>query len=142
MILLCIVVFLHQLIICSTALRHHALLSLGIKQLVNSPCKLYVNYSKMFAFYSSTTTVHKQRHRAITSKLCEIPWNPDHNGHVMVYTHILTNICSKTHKLKGLMYMYRQFHLCKPETALKLYKAFIRPCTYGICLNNVGSISL
>lgn len=23
--------------------------------------------------------------------------------------------------------MYRQFHLCNPETALKLYKAFIRP---------------
>ena len=39
-------------------------------------------------------------------------------------THI-TNICSKTRKFIGLM--YRQFHLCKPETALKLYNAFIRP---------------
>ena len=39
-------------------------------------------------------------------------------------THI-TNICAKTRKLIGLM--YRQFHLCKPETALLLYKTFIRP---------------
>ena len=39
-------------------------------------------------------------------------------------THI-ANICSKTRKLIGLM--YRQFHLCNPETALKIYKAFIRP---------------
>ena len=39
-------------------------------------------------------------------------------------THI-AKICSKTRKLIGLV--YRQFHLCNPETALKIYKAFIRP---------------
>lgn len=34
-------------------------------------------------------------------------------------------ICSKSHKLIGLM--YHQFHLCKPETSLKVYKAHIQP---------------
>ena len=37
----------------------------------------------------------------------------------------ISNKCSKTRKLIGLM--YRQFHLCNPETALKLYKTFVRP---------------
>ena len=43
----------------------------------------------------------------------------------MSWSTYITNICSKTRKLIGLM--YRQFHVCKPETALKLYNAFIRP---------------
>ena len=37
----------------------------------------------------------------------------------------IAHICSKSCKLIGLMYC--QFHLCKPETSLKLYKALIRP---------------
>ena len=37
----------------------------------------------------------------------------------------ISNICAKTRKLIGLT--YRQFHLCKPETVLKLYTTFIRP---------------
>ena len=37
----------------------------------------------------------------------------------------IANICSKLCKLIGLT--YRQFHLCNPEIAPKLYTAFIRP---------------
>ena len=45
---------------------------------------------------------------------CDLSWS----------SHI-TTICSKTRRLVGLL--YRQFHLCAPETALRLYKTFIRP---------------
>ena len=37
----------------------------------------------------------------------------------------ISNICSKSSKLIGLM--YRRFYLCTPEVALKLYKTFVRP---------------
>ena len=51
------------------------------------------------------------------------------------WSYHITTICSKTRRLIGLL--YRQFHLCAPETALRLYKTFystssqVRVCHMG-----------
>ena len=59
------------------------------------------------------TQVKSVKHLGI-QLTCDLSWS----------CHI-TTIYSKTRRLIGLL--YRQFHLCAPETALRLYKTFIRP---------------
>ena len=81
----------------------------------------YAVYSKMFTFYSSSTTLTLYQLLRVNSvKYLEIQISTD-----MSWSTHIANICSKTRKHIGLMYC--QFHLCKPETVLKFYKTFIRP---------------